>query len=242
VNDEMVPGRGGIPSNDKRRQSATAAEPAPPSGFRRAAAWFLHELRHMLPPTLFFFVGFNLILYTTKLILSEYLIDIGNFMLATGAALIVGKAVLVADEMPFLSRYDRGPLIKPILFKTFVYWVFVFVARLLEALVEFWLVQGHPLGEFLPHLSSTFSWHRFVAIQLWILVLFLIYVTASELNDMFGNGELYRILFTRRASELQLTRRQRIRELDQLNRLTEAYSAAELADPNTTAHRRLSRA
>jgi hypothetical protein len=207
VNDEMVSGPGGIPSSDK--QSATVMEPAPGWGFRRAFAWFLHELRHMLP-TLFFFVGFNLILYMTKLILSVYLIDIGNFMLATGAALIVGKAVLVADDMPFLSRYDRGPLIKPILFKTFVYWGFVFIARLLEALVEFWLVQGHPLGEFLSHLASTFSWHRFIAIQLWILVLFLIYVTASELNDMFGNGELYRILFTRRASELQLTRRQRI--------------------------------
>ena len=75
-------------------------------------------------------------------------------------------------------------MLEPILFKTLVYWLFVFIARLLEALVEF-LMHSHSLGEFLPHLASTFSWHRFAAIQIWILVLFLIYVTASELNQLF---------------------------------------------------------
>jgi hypothetical protein len=74
-------------------------------------------------------------------------------------------------------------LIQPILFKTVVYWAVVFVARLLEHFVQFWLIQRNPIGEFLPHMMSTFSWHRFAAIQIWILVLFLIYVTApSSIN------------------------------------------------------------
>jgi hypothetical protein len=128
------------------------------------------------------FVGFNLIVLTTNLIVANYSVAVGNFMLATTGALIVGKAVPVANAMPFIRRYDRAPLIQPILFKTLVYWVAVFIARLLEALVEFWLVQGHPLGEFLPHLASTFSWDHFAAIQIWILVLFLIYVAAFELQ------------------------------------------------------------
>lgn len=58
-------------------------------------------------------------------------------MLATGGALIVGKAVPVANAMPFICRYDRAPLIRPILFKTLVYWVAVLLARLLaEARVD----------------------------------------------------------------------------------------------------------
>jgi hypothetical protein len=114
----------------------------------------------------------------------------------------------------------------------------VFIARLLEALVEF-LMHGHSLGEFLPHLASTFSWHRFAAIQIWILVLFLIYVTASELNQLFGHGELKRIFLTYRPSELQLNRRQRTRELVHLSRLADAHSLAELRDSTTTAHRQL---
>ena len=130
-------------------------------------------------------------------------------------------------------------MIQPILFKTLVYWVAVFIARLLEALVEFWLVQGHPLGEFLPHLASTFSWDHFAAIQIWILVLFLIYVTASELNRLLGAGELWRILFTHRSSELQLNRRQRIRELARLSRLADAHSVDDFRDPTSSAHHQL---
>src|SRR6266550_3021745 len=75
---------------------------------RRAGAWFFHELREILPPTIFFLVGFNLIVLTTNLILADYLVAFGNFMLATGAALIVGKAVLVTNALPFLRRYDRA--------------------------------------------------------------------------------------------------------------------------------------
>jgi hypothetical protein len=206
---------------------------------RRAAAWFLHELREILPPTIFFFLGFNFVVLTTNLILADYLVAFGNFMLATAAALVVGKAVLVTNTMPFLRRYDRAPLIQPILFKTFVYWAVVFLARLLEHFVRFWLIEGNPVGDFLPHMRATFSWHRFAAIQLWILVLFLIYVTASELNHLFGDGELRRILLTHRRSELQLNRRQRIRELARLSQLADEHSVDEFRDPTSAAHHQL---
>jgi hypothetical protein len=46
-----------------------------------------------------------------------------------------------------------------------------------------------------------------VRLEIWILVLFLIYVTASELNVLLGRGELYRILFARRSTEVKPPRR-----------------------------------
>ena len=62
------------------------------------------------------------------------------------------------------------------------------------------------------------------------LALFLIYVTASELNHLFGNGELRRLLFTHRPFELQLNRRQRIRELVRLSRLADTHRVEEFRD------------
>ena len=233
MNDEMISGSGNTSSG------ATAVEAAHASGFRRVGAFFLHELREILPPTIFFFVGFNLIVLTTNLILAQYAVAFASFMLATAAALVVGKAVLVANAMTFLRRYDRAPLIQPILFKTVCYWAIVFVARLLEHFIRFWLIEHNPVGEFLPHMIATFSWHRFAAIQLWILVLFLIYVTASELNELFGDGELRRIFLTYRPSELQLNRRQRVRELVNLSKLADAHSVDELRDRTSVAHRQL---
>src|SRR5215471_9603533 len=142
-----------------------AAEVIPKTvGFaRRAGAFLLHEFREILPPTIFFFVGFNLILLTTNLILADYSVAFASFMLATGAALVVGKSVLVANAMAVLRRYDRAPLIQPILFKTVFYWAIVFIARLLEHFIRFWLIEHRPISDFVPHMAATFSWHRFAA-------------------------------------------------------------------------------
>src|SRR5260370_17259658 len=106
-------------------------------------------------------------------------------MLATIAAFVVGTAVLVANKMPLLRRYDRAPLIQPILFKTAVYWLIVFVARLLERFVHFSLVEHKPPGDFVPYLITTFPLHRFSPISLSIPFLFLIYVTPSESTHLF---------------------------------------------------------
>ena len=211
-----------------------------PSGVaRRIGARLLHEAREAVPPTLFFFVGFNFIVFTTNLLLADYAIAVSNFMLATLAALVVGKAVLVANAMPYLRRYDRAPLLQPILFKTAFYWVVVFLARLLERFVHFSVIERNSPGKFVGYLITTFSWHRFSAISLWILVLFLIYVTASEFSHLFGRGELRRLFFTSRPSELQLNRRQRIRELLQLSRLMDAHPVGEFRDPTSRAHRQM---
>jgi hypothetical protein len=192
----------------------------------------------MLPPTIFFFVGFNFIVLTTNLLVAHYLVAVSSFMLATLAALVVGKAVLVANKMSLLRRYDRAPLIQPILYKTAFYWVVVFLVRLLERFVHFAL-DGNPPDGFPSYLITTFSWRRFSAISLWVLVLFLIYVTALEFSRLFGPGELRRLFFTARPTELQLNRRQRIRELLRLSRLMDAHSVAEFRDPTSAPHREM---
>jgi hypothetical protein len=222
------------------RPLAPSAERAGPTArlARLIGARLLHEVREALPPTIFFFVGFNFIVLTSNLLIAQYLIGLSNLMLATVAALVVGKAVLVANKIPLLKRYDRAPLIQPILFKTAFYWVIVFLARLLERFVHFAL-EGNPPGDFIPYLITTFSWHRFSAISLWILVLFLIYVTVSEFSRLFGPGELRRLFLTSRPSELQLNRRQRIRELLRLSRLADDHRIDELRDPTSPAHHKV---
>src|SRR5215469_15990644 len=144
-------------------------------------AFLIKELKEVLPPTVFFAVGFNLIVLTINLILADYLASFASFMVATVTALVVGRAVLVANAMPFLRRFDTAPMIRPVLFKTFVYWAVVFLARLLEGMAEYW-IGGGAFGGTWNYLVTHFSWHRFVAIQIWIFVLFLVYTFITELN------------------------------------------------------------
>ena len=82
---------------------------------RRIGTRILHELREALFPTIFFFISFNFIVLTTNLLVAKYAVAVSNFMLATLAALVVGKAVITANSMPFLRLFDRAPLVQPIL-------------------------------------------------------------------------------------------------------------------------------
>jgi hypothetical protein len=206
-----------------------------PMSTRAAALFLIKEFKEVLPPTIFFAVGFNFVVFTVNLIILDYGVRFSSVILATAAALVVGKAVLLANHLPFLRRLDTAPIIQPVLFKSIIYFGIVFFARVLESLVKY-LLHGGTLGGIPHYIVANFTWSRFLAIQLWILVLFLIYAFITELNVLFGNGELARIMFTRRSTELKLTRRQRVRTLVRLDRLMDAHTADELRDGTTAAH------
>jgi hypothetical protein len=216
-------------------QVASAAS-MPTLSLRQAFDWWLTQVRHVFPPTIFFFAGFNLILWTKHLILREHGIDFSGFVVATLAALLVGKAVLITDNLSLMHRFDGRPLMQPIFFKTAIYWVCILVVRIAEELIYF-LVGHGSLSDFPSFLVERFSWPRFLSIQIWLMVLFLVYVTTHELSTLFGHGELYRLFFRWRSSEAKLNRRRRIRLLIELNRLTEANWVEAISErgspPNT---------
>jgi len=214
------------------------ATAAPMPFLRRAFDWWLAQVRHVLPPTIFFFVGFNLILWTKRLVLEEHGIDFSGFFTATLAALLVGKAVLATDHLPFMRRFDGAPMIQPIIFKTAIYWLCILIVRLAEELVHF-LANGRTVTDFPTYLIESLSWSRFLSIQIWLMVLFLVYVTVHELNTLFGDGELYRLFFRWRSSEAKLTRRRRVRLLIRLNRLTEANSIEAISERGSPAYAEL---
>ena len=180
----------------------------------RALAFIAKEIREMVPPTLFFLVGFNLIVLTGHLLINDYRLQLFNYMVATTTALVVGKSVLLANALPFLRRFDGVPLIAPILFKTLVYCSAVLIVRFVEELIEYW-VSGGSLSGTLRHVREEFAWHRFAAVQIWIFVLFLVYTTATELAELLGKGELRRILFGRSTVDLKLTHHQPVQTCDE---------------------------
>jgi hypothetical protein len=125
-------------------------------------------------------------------------------------------------------------LIQPILYKTAFYWVVVFFARLLRRLCIF--VRGEFTGRFHPYLRTIFSWHRFSAISCGSS-------SIPDLCDGLGNQPSFRprraaaAILHVRPSDLQLNRRQRIREL--LRLVADAHSVEEFRNPTSLAHRQM---
>ena len=200
---------------------------------------FVHAFRHMLPPTLFFLISFNVIVFTTNLLVHDYWFKLSSFLLATTTALIVGKAVLVANNIRLIDRFRGAPLIQPILYKT----LFYTPGRAGGAPGGALHPPRHRRPGLQPRRSTSavhdFSWRRFAAVQIWIFTCFLIYVTATELSSLLGEGQMFRLFFRHRSNQHRLTRRQHVRALMELSRLAETTPREQLLNTATPQGQRL---
>ena len=204
----------------------------------RVGRRFVHAFREVLPPTLFFLFSFNLIVFTTNLLVHDYWFKVSGFLLATTTALVVGKAVLVANHIRLIDRFRGAPLIQPILYKTIFYTLVVLVVRLAERFIHL-AIDHQGFAAALDLAVQDFSWRRFAAIQIWIFTCFLIYVTATELSRLLGEGQMFRLFFRHRSNQHRLTRRQHVRALMELSRLAETTPREQLLDAATPQGQRL---
>jgi hypothetical protein len=204
----------------------------------RVGRRFVHAFREVLPPTLFFLISFNLIVFTTNLLIHDYWFKLSGFLLATTTALVVGKAVLVANHIRLIDRFRGAPLIQPILYRALFYTLVVLVVRLAERFIHL-AIDDRGFGAAFDMAVHDFTWRRFAAIQIWIFTCFLIYATATELSRLLGEGQLFRLFFRHRSSQHRLTRRQHVRALMELSRLAETTPREQLLDPQTPQGQRL---
>ena len=160
----------------------------------KAGRIWLREMKSLLPPTIYFFCAFNVIVLTTNLLVRNYFFALSNFLAVTLLALLVGKAVLVANKVRSIDRFRGAPLIKPILFKTVCYGLVVTLLRVIEQLIHF-SFDGDGFSVAFQEAIDAFTWRRFAAIQIWLFVCFLIYVTVLEVSRALGPGKLKQLVF-----------------------------------------------
>jgi hypothetical protein len=152
------------------------------------------EFFALLPPTIFFFVALHIVAFVRVLMLKGTRISpVSTISVAVGA-LILGKAVLIADMLPMINRFPDKPLIYNVAWKTCIYLLVATLIHYLERLVDFWrqaggLVAGN------EKLLAEIVWPHFWAIQIILLVLIVMYCTMHELVRVIGREKVLRIFF-----------------------------------------------
>ena len=76
------------------------------------------EFFKLLPPMIFFFVALHLVAFIRVLMLKKTGIAPSSSVSIAVAALILGKAVLIADMLPLINRFPNKPLIYNAAWKT----------------------------------------------------------------------------------------------------------------------------
>src|SRR5438034_1483378 len=147
------------------------------------------EFFELLPPTIFFFVALHIVAFVRVLMLKGTGISPLSTMSIAVAALILGKAVLIADLLPLINRFPNKPLIYNVAWKALIYLLAATLIHYLERLIDFWrqaggLVAGN------EKLLAEIVWPHFWAIQIILFVLIVMYCTMHELVREIGRDRV----------------------------------------------------
>ena len=154
------------------------------------------EFIALLPPTIFFFITLHLVAVIRVLMLKGTGIPVSTSLQVTIAALILGKAVLIADLLPFINLYPHKPLIYNVAWKTAIYLLMSMFVHYLERLIDFWKDAGSFVAGN-QRLLSEMVWPHFWAIQILLLVLIAFYCTIHELVRAIGRDQFLKMFLGR---------------------------------------------
>ena len=154
------------------------------------------EIRAVLPPTIYFFIMLHIVAIIRMLMVRGTGISINTPWQVTLAALILGKAVLIADMLPFINRYPEKPLIYNVAWKTVIYVLVATLIHYLERLLEFWR-QADGLAAANRKLFAETVWPHFFAIEILLVLLILMYNMMHELVRVIGRDKALEMFFGR---------------------------------------------
>jgi hypothetical protein len=152
------------------------------------------EFLAVLPPTIFFFVALHLVSFIRILMnKGSHFEPLSTTSIAV-AALILGKAVLIADMLPAINRYPDKPLAYNVAWKTAIYLVLATVIHFVERLIDF-CSQAGGLAAGIAKLFAEIVWPHFWAVEIIVFILILIYCTMHELSRVIGKEKMLRLFF-----------------------------------------------
>lgn len=155
------------------------------------------ELLDAVPAFIFFLIMFHILIITRALTLKAYGITADISAAAVIGALIVAKAILIADRVPFLNLYPRRPLVWNAVLKTIVFGMITFLFLFVEELFHQARLHGGMAAGY-EHLKKDVIWPAFWAREIWITILLLFYCSAVELVRVIGADKAKEMFFGRK--------------------------------------------
>ena len=130
-----------------------------------------------------------------RLILKEFGVTYLNFGFALIQALIIAKVILIGQAFRLGKRFEGGPLILSVLYKSALFGAFVFLFGILEHVVE-GLFHKEDWASILRHLTDL-GMYEIVARVIMLIVAFVPFFAFWEVGRVLGPGKLSALFFSR---------------------------------------------
>lgn len=155
-----------------------------------------NDLKEVIYPVIFLFCMFNLVALTNSLLLESYHVTPTHTFFAAIGALIGGKAILVANKVPYLHLFKGHPVIVIVLWRSLFYAIFCALFLCSEHIVTGFFDREGPIHS-LESLTKGISLDHVAANVIWLFVSLMLYNSYVEVDRRIGKGTLRKIFFSR---------------------------------------------
>jgi hypothetical protein len=164
----------------------------------------VHEFRRFLVIFLYLWVVFALLALHTSLVLTQHNLDLQEHTFAVINALVFAKVLLIGEHFRFGTRFDRKPLIYPILHKCIVFSLLLIFFHIVESVVV-GLLHGKTIVNSLPPLLG-FNPKGLLVVGVICFILLLPFFGFREIVRVIGRREMQDLLFKPRDDQGLLLR------------------------------------
>jgi hypothetical protein len=152
------------------------------------------EAINAIPAIIYFCIAFNLIHFTLGLDSMPAEVRYYSYLGVTVGALVIGKILIIVNTLPFVNLFPNRPLAYNIVWKFFLYSFFILLFRTIEAYLHLlYKYQNFSVaGQFF---KFTIVSSHFWAVQMWLFLVFFVFVVFAEFTRVLGKDKVKQILF-----------------------------------------------
>ncbi len=162
----------------------------------------VEESKRLVIMVFYLWVVFGLYVLDESLILGKEHISFQMHGFAIINALVLGKVLLIGEDMSFADRFKDWPLIYPILYKALAFMVLFLAFHFAESIgVGLW--DGKSVVESLPH-EGNGTWQAWLCVAAILFISLVPFFAFREIGRVIGERELWALMFKKRSGDLKL--------------------------------------
>jgi hypothetical protein len=167
--------------------------PEPTSRARQIREIALTELKSFIGIFIYLWVVFMVFLIHEWIVLANNGISFRFYGLAAINALVLAKIMLIAEKLRLAERFEKGPLIYPILYKSALFTALLLLAYVVEE-VLIGVIRGNGIAESMPHIGGG-TVTGFIAIAIVMCVALMPFFAFREIGRAVGPEAFRSLIF-----------------------------------------------
>ena len=180
----------------KTEENPSAAEGGSPSGHRPGLKEkATHQLREFLVSTIYLWALFAMLVINQSIVLARAEPDYQAHGFAILNALILAKVLLIGEDLHLGSRFKDKPLLYSILYKCFIFTLFLIGFHIVERVIG-GVLHGKSIAQSFPDVGGG-SVQGILSLGVTVFVALIPFFAFREIARVIGHSELWSLLLSR---------------------------------------------